>query len=118
MILVTAGVFAAAFLVGTAAHELTHWAVALAVGARIDEVWLFPPNPRVVYEPATARSDRWVRASTIVAALPLCVAAGLVALSASPVVAGTALVAVAGYLPRSRSDWSGLSDVLKCIAGE
>jgi urea transporter len=100
------------FHAGTAAHELTHWAVAKLVGARIEHVSLFPPSPMVVYEAQTQGDDRVIRASTVPAGLLVLIACLLVARGAS---LRTVLVLIAfavAYLPRSQSDWQPVRQIL------
>jgi len=100
------------FLLGTIAHELTHWAAAAGLGAEVERVSLLPPAPEVVYLATSARDDALIRAVTVPVALPVLVGVGLIADGRSlPTV--LALLAVGlGYLPRSGSDWSGVLETL------
>jgi len=100
------------FLLGTIAHELTHWGADVALGAEVERVRLLPSAHEVAYIAMNARDDVLIRAVTVPLALPVLVGVGLGADGRSlPTV--LALLAVGlGYLPRSGSDWSGVLEAL------
>lgn len=102
----TVGMMAGAFLGGTIAHELTHWATARLLGAEVESVSLFPPAPQVVFRAPTPRVDVYVRASTVAVSVPILVAVIWLAFD-RPLAQQLALAVFAvAYLPRSGSDWA------------
>jgi Zn-dependent protease len=100
------------YIAGIVAHELTHWAAATGVGAHVEEVHLFPPAPRVVYDAPTATGDKTVLLSTIVLTVPVVI--GCVYLAARPGPLRWAWIGFAlGYLPASQSsDWQPVIDAV------
>jgi hypothetical protein len=65
-----AGLLVACF-VGLAAHEATHAAVAVALGARILSFRTLPPTPHVVWEKRAKHIDRTIQVAPIVLSVPL-----------------------------------------------
>lgn len=99
------------YLVGTAAHELTHAAAARATGSEITDWSVWPTY--VEYRPRTPICDPIIRGSTLgVAPLLLVLYAAILWLvpSATILACGGAVV---GYLPRSQTDWAGVYDIYK-----
>lgn len=91
------------FLVGHALHEATHAIAAIAVGGKIEDIgW-----QSVAFRTRGSRADNVVHAAPILAWVPLTAA---VAYLTRPSGWGWLYVAalLAGYLPRSESDWMGL----------
>jgi len=100
--------FAAAvvYLLGLALHEFTHVGACWATGCSVEHLQVYPPE--VGYIAATSRKDAFVRASTILLTVPLLVVFMLWLSEDVWSWRLLGLAAVAGYLPRSESDWSGL----------
>lgn len=95
-----------AYLAGLAVHELTHVVACKALGARIDTIQAYPPV--VVYEAPNELTDKIIRSSTVAACLLMLVAYGLHASESGMSLYGhlVVLAFLAGYLPRSGSDWA------------
>lgn len=103
------------FTAGTVSHELTHWAAARLLGAEVHSIRYVPP-PEVLYEPATATADQWVKVAPVLATVPVLLGISLAGRNRSiPVMFALAAFGL-GYLPRSPSDWAPVADYLKCTA--
>lgn len=102
----TVALMGGAFLSGTIAHELTHWATARLLGAEVESVSLLPPAPEVVFRAPTPWVDVYVRGSTVALSVPILVAVIWLAFD-RPLAQQVALAVFAvAYLPRSGSDWA------------
>jgi hypothetical protein len=106
----------AAFLAGTAAHESVHYLTARALDADVRAVRWLPPQPQVAYVAPSERADAAIRGVTVPAALVVLV--GVLGLVGRVSLRATLLAMVVGvaFLPRSRSDWRGLAEYVKCVA--
>lgn len=96
---------AVSYLVGLALHEMTHVAVAKALQARVLNIQWYPPV--VTYEAPSTQVDAIVRCSTVFTALALITAYVYKASTDSPTLwyHALAIAFLAGYVPRSGSDW-------------
>jgi len=108
MVVRTAIATGVAFVAGTVAHELTHWATARLLGADVEQVRLVSAAPQVVFRTQTPTVDVAIRGSTVPVALLVLVLVGIAG-AGRPVRVQLVLAAAAlGYLPRSASDWSAV----------
>jgi len=105
------GVALAAYAVGLAVHELTHVVACLLTRSRVAAVHAVPPA--VDYVAPDERADAAVRVSTIAASLPLLVVGLGLSLGRSLSVQLVIYAGLAGYLPRSESDWRPIASLIK-----
>lgn len=104
---VAAGVYA----VGLAVHELTHVVFCWLLGCRVEAVHVYPPA--VDYYAPNTFADGLVRFSTVLLSVPLLVVYGLWLLADPWSYRLFGLAAMAGYLPRSESDWAPVTQLFK-----
>lgn len=103
-----------AYGVGIALHEMTHVVACWVTGSSVEYVTMLPPE--VGYVSPSERADSLVRVSTVIASLPLLVS--YIVFLGDDIWSWRLLwlAAIAGYLPRSESDWQPVAAWIKCNA--
>lgn len=97
--------YVGAFWAGTAAHELVHHVAAEAVGARVDHVHWWPPNPAVVFEAPTERAHDIIQAAPVAVTVPLVLGLAWLMRDRPFWLKMAALVFAVAFFPRSAGDW-------------
>lgn len=100
-----------AYVVGLALHELTHVVMCVLTGSDVVAIHAMPPA--VDYRAPSSRADELVRVATVPLSLPLLVAGGLYVLDDPVSWRWLVLAGLAGYLPRSQSDWGPVASLIK-----
>lgn len=101
----------ALYTIGLAVHELTHVLACWVFGCRVERIHLYPPA--VDYYAPNTVADGLVKSSTVLLSVPIFVVYGLWLLADPWSYRLLGIAAMAGYLPRSESDWGPLTKLFK-----
>lgn len=104
----------ACYVVGLVAHEGTHVLAVWLTGSELRYVSMVPPE--VGYVAPTSHRDALVRFSTVLVTLPMLVACLIFIRAGAAWWRLLGLAVVAGYIPRSESDWEPLTQCVKWLA--